>query len=328
MGRGTVVFLSQPAFGAFRILILGGTRRMQSLLCGPVFFLQPYCKKKKFVFLRTNATTLQKENMKVNMKENMRKALGMATAALMVLVACKKKEDPDVVKPVIAVNQNKLKVSANAGDTLQISAAYSDDRELGSAKIDIHDAFDGHSHKTASQKFSYNEIRPLSGKSMVVDFKIPVPSNATAGPYHVILKATDKEGNEAAFVEIDLTLFHPEMPALLNFTVNGKDVSDEIEVSASDSLRLDLKGLVKSIAASGLKEVEFSVEQVDDHSHKTAHGDKVVFEKHYELNGETEFGFDFRAAAKYESDHQYALHILLINKEDHRTMHEYPIHFK
>ncbi len=259
----------------------------------------------------------------------MKKLLYLGAVAVFALTACKKKEDPDVVKPVIAVNQNKLKISATAGDTLVISAAFSDDRELGSAKIEIHDAFDGHSHKTASQKFAFNQIVSLSGKSFVHDFRIPIPANATAGFYHVMLYCTDKEGNEAAFVEIDLTLMHPEMPALLNFKVNGQDVSEHIEFTHSDSLRLHIKGLIKSIASAGLEKAEFKIKKEDGHSHKTSHGDEnVIFEKDFTFNGEPEFPFDFHAVAKYDQAHSYALHVLLINKEEHRTMHEFEIKFR
>ncbi|MCS7085627.1 MAG: DUF4625 domain-containing protein [Bacteroidia bacterium] len=253
---------------------------------------------------------------------------GLFVAAAVVVCACKKEEDPDVTKPVIAVNPDKLKITGNAGDTLVVSAAFSDDRALANAKIDVHDAFDGHDHKNAAQRFSFVQVVPLSGKSFVHDFKIPVASNAAAGPYHVIINCTDKEGNEAAFVEIALTLFHPEMAALIDFKVNGEAVGDEIEFVHSDSLRLRLQGVLKSIAAAGLQKAEFKIKMDDSHSHKTTHGDEVIFEKQFSFDGEAEFGFDFNAVAKYERDHSYALHVLLINKEEHRTMYRFPIHFK
>lgn len=260
----------------------------------------------------------------------MKKLVYFAAAAITALSACKEKEEPDVVKPVIAVNQNKLKISGNAGDTLVISAAFSDDRELGNAKIEIHDAFDGHSHKTTSQKFEFSQIVPLSGKSFVHDFKIPVPANATAGPYHVIVKCTDKEGNEAAFVEIDLTLFHPEMAALLNFKVNDQDVSEFFEYTHSDSLRLHMKGLLKSIASSGLEKAEFKIKKEEGHSHKTTHDEHedLVFERVFNFSGEAEYAFDFHAVAKYAQDHEYALHVFIVNKDEHRTTHVFEIKFK
>ncbi|MDX2188628.1 MAG: DUF4625 domain-containing protein [Bacteroidota bacterium] len=130
-----------------------------------------------------------------------------------------KKEDPkpvDTSKPKIELtsttpsfqsNGSEFKISANAGDLINLNLKYTDDNSLKQSKIDIHDAFDGHSHgRKELNKWTFSNIMNLSGSTQSLTSVITVPSDIVAGAYHLIINCIDASGNEADFVEIDLSI--------------------------------------------------------------------------------------------------------------------------
>ena len=137
----------------------------------------------------------------------MKKAF-LFSLTLAVLVASCKKEDPDTEKPVInslTVNGNTSSVTLSAGSTLSFSISASDNIDLKQIKIDIHDAFDGHSH-SPNVPFSSQTIYNVSGKSATITPSIQVPAIAASGPYDILVYAIDASGNEAVIREVELII--------------------------------------------------------------------------------------------------------------------------
>jgi hypothetical protein len=57
--------------------------------------------------------------------------------------------------------------------------------------------------------FEYSTTVNITGVNTEQRLFIPIPTTAAAGSYHFIVSAVDKAGNEANFVEVDLTIINP-----------------------------------------------------------------------------------------------------------------------
>lgn len=126
---------------------------------------------------------------------------------LVLLNACSKSDDEkDTTKPVITLTTPKSGDVFVSGEKINVSVMFTDNKELSQYKIEIHDDFDGHSHlKTGSPAFSYSKIVALSGNGSH-HFAIDIPADVAAGPYHFIVNALDKAGNEADFAEAEFNI--------------------------------------------------------------------------------------------------------------------------
>jgi len=120
--------------------------------------------------------------------------------------ACKKEDTPDITKPVITVMQpaaDHMDVSLGANFTIQ--ANITDDVELSQWKMDIHSA-DGHTHRITAGEWEMTETGTASGKTYSFSKTVTVPMDAELGDYHFTIEATDKAGNAAVPVIIELHL--------------------------------------------------------------------------------------------------------------------------
>lgn len=126
---------------------------------------------------------------------------------LVLLNACSKgDEDKDTTKPVITLSTPKSGDEFISGEKINVSVSFQDNKELSQYKIEIHDDFDGHTHlKTGSPAFSYTKIVALTSNGSH-HFAIDIPADVAAGPYHFIVNALDKAGNEADFAEAEFTI--------------------------------------------------------------------------------------------------------------------------
>jgi hypothetical protein len=156
--------------------------------------------------------------------------------------------DPvDVTAPAIELEEPVVEEFFHTGDYIHFKATFTDDIELGSYSIDIHDNIDGHSHgrifKTYEDpsllqwNFKENFTFPVGQKVVDIDMddQIEIPSNAIAGPYHFIIQAIDKAGNATSYqddstVEIEIFITNNSMPAV-NIT-NLDD--DELEIEQGE----------------------------------------------------------------------------------------------
>lgn len=137
----------------------------------------------------------------------------ITTLALSVLAlnACKKDDNDskpkDTAKPAITLTTPTTGAEIVSGNAIVVAGKITDDTELSQYKIEIHDDFDGHTHlKTGSPTFKFDTIVNISGKEALLNLTINTPVDVAAGPYHFIINALDKAGNEAPFAEADITI--------------------------------------------------------------------------------------------------------------------------
>jgi len=131
--------------------------------------------------------------------------------------SCKKDDDIDNQKPEIDLTiQDAFPVSCDTlyfGETFILKVKFTDNVQLGSYSIDIHNNFDHHSHSTEVTECNLDPIKePVNPFTLIQDYDIPagqkeyetnlsitVPSsNSTGsfdeGDYHFFISLTDKSG--------------------------------------------------------------------------------------------------------------------------------------
>lgn len=129
-----------------------------------------------------------------------------AVLALLLNISCTADDSSlDTTKPTIELALPSEHQEFEFGDDLNVQAIFKDDVELGSYKIEIHSADDGHEHRSASTGWSFNDIGDISGKKEhLLNKTIPIPTgDYTEGHYHMGIILIDKAGNETQkFIEI------------------------------------------------------------------------------------------------------------------------------
>jgi hypothetical protein len=131
--------------------------------------------------------------------------------------ACEKDEDIDTEKPTINNSfTGAFPVNCDTiyfGETFEVKLLFTDNVELGSYSIDIHNNFDHHSHSTEVTECNLDPIKdPVNPFVFIEDYDIPngmteyetnlsisIPSgnangNYDEGDYHFFLSLTDAEG--------------------------------------------------------------------------------------------------------------------------------------
>ena len=131
--------------------------------------------------------------------------------------SCEKDEDIDNQKPEIDLSiQDAFPVSCDTlyfGETFILKVKFTDNVQLGSYSIDIHNNFDHHSHSTEVTECNLDPIKtPVNPFTFIEDYaidkglktyetnlSITIPAgNATGqfdeGDYHFFISLTDKSG--------------------------------------------------------------------------------------------------------------------------------------
>lgn len=169
----------------------------------------------------------------------MRKLLftGIALLGLLAFVGCEK-EEVDNEKPVIILNAPTDGEAIRPGSDIHFDVEFSDNVALSSYKVNIHGAFDGHTHSVANPmlrtpgegiefektwfegEFIEMGEEPIAGKRnvtvhhhrMVIPETISRTENGQTvemplkeGHYHFIVYCTDESGLES-FVARDITI--------------------------------------------------------------------------------------------------------------------------
>ena len=140
--------------------------------------------------------------------------ISMSLLLMAVVGGCKKNEENPIDKtyPEIQLgSQNSFPKQCSVikrGESFTFRALLTDNSELGSLSIDIHQNFDHHSHSTevdectmspvklAVKPFQYIKNYPITAglKSYEANEVISVPADIDPGDYHFLIKLTDKEG--------------------------------------------------------------------------------------------------------------------------------------
>jgi hypothetical protein len=251
----------------------------------------------------------------------------------------------DVTKPVITVLEPGDDQTFTTGDSIHFRAKFTDDRELGQYKIDIHSADDGHSHGKnhgAAPFFEYSVIVPLSGSSSDQDKYLVIPTESAAGKYHMIITAVDKAGNEAAFQEIDIYLINPEDTAPPAITMLYPDfTATEIDAdfpSGKDTIQVLLTGTLTDTKGGStpgdLYGYEITFTEEGEHDHKVSgeeHGKPVYKISNFNLSGSSHqlSVLLILRKADLENETDYKLEVVAVDRKNNRSKKEvkYHVHF-
>lgn len=125
-------------------------------------------------------------------------------AASMSLVACDEEQVPDTQRPVITVTSPASDhLDKGQGDTMSLAALLVDNIDLLNAKIDIHKAGD-HSHRISGEGWEWAKVYTINGKEFNLTENVIIPADADTGEYHVTFEGTDRAGNTATPVVVEL----------------------------------------------------------------------------------------------------------------------------
>lgn len=151
------------------------------------------------------------------MKINARLFLPVLLAAGL-FTACSDDDDVivDTEAPAITINEPHDDDEVAPGEELHFEAVFTDNVELGSYKIEIHDDFDDHDHAVKSSHdvnpFHYEQdfTIPEGGTSFDAVHHIEIPTELDGAPlsegaYHLSVFVTDAAGNQQeAFVDFEI----------------------------------------------------------------------------------------------------------------------------
>ncbi len=112
-------------------------------------------------------------------------------------------DDPkaqDTEAPVITVASPVKGGTFEAGSQIRFEAEIEDNVGLAICNVNIHSNFDGHSHgRIAASPLSFEKSFTLTGKKASISELIDIPSDATPGNYHFIVKAIDEARNATGY---------------------------------------------------------------------------------------------------------------------------------
>lgn len=132
----------------------------------------------------------------------------LKTVPLYAIIAC---SGTDMTYPVITSVEVPNPIDCQVyqrGDVIKFSYLFTDDTELGSFNIEIHNNFDHHTHGTSSAECEMEEKKkpinpwvynkdfslPQGQAIYEANFDIPIPSDADPGDYHFMIRLTDRAG--------------------------------------------------------------------------------------------------------------------------------------
>lgn len=218
--------------------------------------------------------------------------LWMAAPAL--FFACESEDNqPDITAPVITLEEPHMGDRFAAGVGMHVHGLATDNDELSMLNITVHDVLDGHSHGRRMDVFSYDQSFSMNGSQFEIDQHIDVPSEATAGPYHLILQATDVSGNVTSFadgssIELEIWITNDGMAHVHFEDVNGAEVS---EYEVEPGVALEFYGEVED--QGGIDHIEVIVghlegeDHVDEHDHGRILSEGSIYEGEFEVDGAT-----------------------------------------
>lgn len=251
------------------------------------------------------------------------KKLVLLLSVSVFLFSCSK--DTDKTKPTIdALNiDNKTEeIEVQAGQSMTLQYTVSDEVGLSEMRLDVHDAFDGHTHgKTSSfNKLFWEQIDTLNGLTETTNsITVDVPANTTAGPYHLDAIVVDLAGNQSDIGLLDFTVLNAGMAMI---TITSHNLSSMVDVpkgswfvlqgSVSDDIDLD--------------EVIIVMEE-EGHTHgKTATGEYYMSES--ELTGSNDIMFSITDSiwvGQNDAGH-YMLEVIAIDSDGNMSITEGELH--
>jgi hypothetical protein len=135
----------------------------------------------------------------------------LCISALLITVfavsACKKKEEPDTEAPKVILISPADEEEFEPGGSLNLSALFTDNKELSEMQIDIHEDDDGHKHESSrNAPWSTRKSFTLAGTAQSVQHQFDIPADADTGAYHLVINVLDKAGNKGITLEREFHL--------------------------------------------------------------------------------------------------------------------------
>ena len=207
------------------------------------------------------------------------------------LMSCDSGNDVvDTTAPTIEVEEPVMGEYFEAAGHAHFDATFTDDIELATYNIEIHNNFDGHSHGRIAAtsddpdllKWSYNQSflipEGLTVFQAELDDEIEIPANAMAGPYHFIVQAIDASGNSTSFqddsaVEIEVYITNDSQP-VVDIT-NLED--DELEIEVGELFIVEgtvTDPTMGDYAGMHAMEIVLGEDHHEDHDHD--HGGRIA----------------------------------------------------
>jgi hypothetical protein len=200
-----------------------------------------------------------------------------------VLEGCKK---PDEEKPTLTLSEPENGEIFDSGTKIHVEGIAKDNRELSQLKIDIHDAFDGHTHgkiTSGATAFSIVKVINLEGKEVAFHEDIQIPLNTLAGKYHVTVSVVDEAGNLSNIEERDIIIRNStDLIAPMIEVISPTDgqivsLNGTLNVQALISDNEELEDVIVKIKNSaGVKVYEWKNEHIESQSYELDHVANLV----------------------------------------------------
>lgn len=209
---------------------------------------------------------------------------------LFFLNACEK-DGGDTTRPGILIGAPTDGDTLFVGQDIHFEADFMDETELKSYKIDIHNNFDGHNHKSTSDEYepwlfqqSWN-FEAGKKNAHIHHHEVVVPElvngkDIATGPYHFMVYCTDAAGNESWTV-VGVVVAHPtdKQPPVfsgVSAPIIGQTFStgQPISISATVSDNRQLAGLFVALLPEGATQAEMTPAgcfAVMLHTHEAVH---------------------------------------------------------
>lgn len=221
----------------------------------------------------------------------------LGIAAVMFLAACSDDDADEVVDttpPSIDIHEPTAGESVAAGSMMHFEATFTDNEALATYNVDLHNNFDGHSHgKVSVEPFDFEESFTLSGKTAEPHEDIDIAANATAGPYHLTVVAIDASGNSTTFadgssVEMEVWITNEEMAIVHFHDAAGAEIDEfEGEVGVALSFFGEIEDQSGALDHVDIAVGHLEVGEEHDHDHGGKIGEEPIYEKEFEVEGQT-----------------------------------------
>lgn len=137
--------------------------------------------------------------------------------------SAKQDSEPPVIEQLITLNSdNVMELFYPIGASVKFHTTITDNEELGSYRMEVHYAGDGHRHyrleptpnkATSLENWEFDVSDNFSGKSKTFSISRTIDDDAKASPYHAIMYATDDAGNYADFQIKEFFITRTDMPS-------------------------------------------------------------------------------------------------------------------
>ena len=169
---------------------------------------------------------------------------------ILVLFSCRKSDlTPPTVSSVTVNNVSGETLEFSPGESFTVRALIEDNEELGQFKIDIHQDFDGHSHKSSTVRYAEIRIKDIEGASYNLEEVFTIPENASSGTYHGTIQAIDAEGNVSQIAIFYFDIVRSEQPLIV------MDLPENIPVGAT----LNVLGVISAQGEATLNTVRIRI---------------------------------------------------------------------